>query len=37
MSAGARYTKWIESLELRHKERNNDPYPLHNNTIGFTQ
>ena len=36
-SAGARYTKWIASLELRHKEHNNDPYPLHNNTIDFTQ
>ena len=28
--AGARYTKWIASLELRHKEHDNDPYPLHN-------
>ena len=35
--AGARYTKWIASLELRHKEHNNDSYPLHNNTIDFTQ
>ena len=35
--AGARYTKWIASLELRHKEHSNDPYPLHNNTIDFTQ
>ena len=36
-SAGARYTKSIASLELRHKENNNDPYSLHNNTIDFTQ
>ena len=36
-TAGARYTKWIASLELRHKEHNNDSYPLHNNTIDFTQ
>ena len=35
-SAGARYTKSIASLELRHKEHNNDPYSLHNNTIDFT-
>ena len=35
--AGARYTKSIVSLELRHKEQNNDPYSLHNNTIDFTQ
>ena len=35
--AGARYTKSIASLELRHKEHNNDSYPLHNNTIDFTQ
>ena len=34
-SAGALYTKSIASLELRHKEHNNDPYPLHNNTIDF--
>ena len=33
--AGARYTKWTASLELRHKKHNNDPYPLHNNTIDF--
>ena len=26
ISAGARYTKSIASLELRHKEHNNDPY-----------
>ena len=25
LSAGARYTKWIASLEWRHKEHNNDP------------
>ena len=31
--AGARYTKSIASLELRHKEHNNDPYSLHNNTV----
>ena len=31
--SGARYTKSIASLELRHKEHNNDPYSLHNNTI----
>ena len=37
MTAGARYTKSIASLELRHKEHNNDPYPLHNNTIDFAQ
>ena len=24
-AAGARYIKWIASLQLRHKERNNDP------------
>ena len=35
--AGARYTKSIASFELRHKEHNNDPYSLHNNTIDFTQ
>ena len=35
-TAGARYTKSIASRELRHKEHNNDPYPLHNNTIDFT-
>ena len=35
--AGARYTKSIASLELRHKEHNSDPYSLHNNTIDFTQ
>ena len=35
--AGARYTKSIPSLELRHKEHNNDPYSLHNNTVDFTQ
>ena len=35
--AGARYTKSIANLELRHKEHNNDPYFLHNNTIDFTQ
>ena len=35
--AGAWYTKSIASLELRHKEHNNDPYSLHNNTIDFTQ
>ena len=35
--AGPRYTMWIASLELRHKEHNNDPQPLHNNTINFTQ
>ena len=35
--AGARYAKSIASLELRHKEHNNDPYSLHNNTIDFTQ
>ena len=35
--AGARYTKSIVSIELRHKEHNNDPYSLHNNTIDFTQ
>ena len=34
--AGARYTKSIAILELRHKEHNNDPYSLHNNTIDFT-
>ena len=37
LSAGARYIKSIASLELRHKEHNNDPYSLHNNTIDFTQ
>ena len=37
LSAGARYTKRIASLELRHKEHNNGPYPLHNNTIDSTQ
>ena len=31
--AGALYTKSIASLELRHKEHNNDLYSLHNNTI----
>ena len=36
-STGARYTKSIGSLELRHNEVNNDPYSLHNNTIAFTQ
>ena len=36
LTAGARYTKSIASLELRHKELNNDPYSLHNNTIDFT-
>ena len=35
MAAGARYTKSIASLELRHKEHNNDPYSLHNNTIDY--
>ena len=35
--AGARYTKSIASLKLHHKEHNNDPYFLHNNTIDFTQ
>ena len=35
--AGARYTKSIASLELGHKEHNNDPYSLHNNTIDFTE
>ena len=35
ISAGARYTKSIASLELRHKEHNNDPYSLHNNTIDY--
>ena len=35
--AGARYTKWIASVELRHKEHNDDSYPLHNNKIDFTQ
>ena len=35
--AGAQYTKSIASLELRHKEHNNDPYSLQNNTIDFTQ
>ena len=37
ISAGARYTKSKDKLELRHKEHNNDPYSLHNNTIDFTQ
>ena len=36
-STGARYTKSIGSLELRHKELNNDPYSWHNTTIDFTQ
>ena len=35
--AGARYTIWIASLELRHEEHNDGPYPLQNNTINFTQ
>ena len=35
--AGARYTKSIASLKLRHREHDNDPYSLHNNTIDFTQ
>ena len=35
--AGARYTKSIASLELRHKDHNNVAYSLHNNTIDFTQ
>ena len=30
--AGVRYTIGIASLELRHKEHNNDPQPLQNNT-----
>ena len=37
LKAGARYTKSIASLDLRHKEHNNDPYSLHNNKIDFTQ
>ena len=36
-STGTRCTKSIGSLELCHKEHNNDPYSLHNNTIYFTQ
>ena len=28
-AAGARYTKWIASLELPYKEQNNDPYSLY--------
>ena len=35
--AGVRYTMWIANLELRHEEHNDDPYPLQNNTINFTQ
>ena len=35
--AGARYIKSTASLELRHKDHNNHPYSLHNNTIDFTQ
>ena len=34
---GARYTKSLVSLELRHKEHINDPYSLHNNTTDLTQ
>ena len=33
--AGARYTKSLASLELHHKEHNNDPYSFLNNTIDF--
>ena len=36
-SASVRYTKRIASLKLRHKEHNNDPYALHNNTINLIQ
>ena len=32
----AAYTKSIASLELRHKERNNGPQLLNNDTIDFT-
>ena len=35
--AGARYTKSIARHELRHKEHNNNPYSVHNNTIDFTR
>ena len=35
-TAGAQYTKSIASLELCHKEHNNDSFSLHNNTIEET-
>ena len=28
-------TKWIRAVELHHKEHDNDPYPLHKNTINY--